>query len=174
MRYPKWESEIKMATERKVYSEAQKAEIKRRRDEKNAALKTLIDLVVASKDLLITPEMTELAKLAMPKNGGGTGTKKTSMMNLVGALFIDKDVVDEIEVFNELKIGRSEMAKNIKLLIKNFKPEFRTWIRFEAEDGEYIVEGRGEETPLGWTGYIPVEEIVEASTDDDLDVADED
>ena len=167
------QSEIKMATDRKEYSEAQKAEIKRRRDEKNAALKTLITLVVDSKDLTITPEMTELAKLAMPKNGGGSGIKKSSMMNLVGGLFTDKDVVDEIEVFNELHIGRSEMAKNIKLLIKNFKPEFRTWIKFDAENGEYIVEGRGADTPKDWTGYTPVEEIV-ASTDDDLEVAEDD
>ena len=162
-----------MAKDRKKYTVEQVAEIKRRRDEKNAALKTLIVLVVGSKDLVITQEMTDLAKLAMPKNGGGNGTTKTSMMNQVGALFADKDVIDEIEIFTELKIGRSEMSKNIKLLIKNFKPEFRTWINFDAENGEYIVEGRGADTPKGWTGYTPVEEIVEASTDEDLEVADE-
>ncbi len=164
-----------MSTERKAYTEEQKAEIKRRRDEKNAALKTLIVLVVGSKDKVITEEMYELAKLAMPKNGGGAGgTKKASMMNLVGDMFAEKEVISEIEIFNELHIGRSEMAKNIKLLIKNFKPENRTWIHFDAENGEYIVEGRGEEMPDGWTGYTPVEEIVVADTDDDQETADED
>ncbi len=162
-----------MAKERKVYTDEQKAEIKRRRDEKNAATNTLRELILSSKTLEITEEMLELAKLCQPKNGGGSGPKKASMMNLVGAMFTDKDVVDEVEVFNELKIGRNEMSKNIKLLIKNFKPEFRTWIKFDAENGEYIVEGRGADMPIGWTGYTPVEEIVVEDTEDTQETSDD-
>lgn len=172
-------------TARKAYSVEQVAEIKRRRDERNAATNTLISLVLTTGiDGSITKEMLELAALAAPKNGGGgsssTGSKK-SVMNMVKDLFDDKaigQVIDEVTIFNELKLGRSEMAKNIKLLIKNFTPETRTWIQFNAEDGEYEVVARGASAPIGWTGYIPVEEIVnietdvEAGTDDDQEAAD--
>jgi len=176
------QSEIKMSTkERKAYTPEQVAEIKRRRDEKNAAKNTLIQLILASKAdpklkcIVLTKEMIELAQLMAPKNGGGTGSGgKVSMMNQVKALFETKDVIDEVELFNALHIGRGEMAKITKLLIKNFTPETRTWINFDVEDGEYIVEGRGAVAPEGWTGYTPVEEIVEASTDDGQEVANED
>lgn len=166
-----------MATERKAYTDKQKAEIKRRRDERNAATKALMVAIVgAGVEGVITEEMVELAKLAMPKNGGAgssTGGRKVSMMNQVKALFEDKDCVDEITIFNELHIGRGEMNKNIKLLIKNFKPEGRTWISFNPEDGEYIVEGRGATVPEGWTGYLPVEDVVEEGTDDDQEASED-
>lgn len=165
-----------MAKERKGYTDEQKAEIKRRRDERNAATRALIEAVIGSKDKVVTEEMLELANLARPKNGGAgsaTGTKKVSLMNQVKALFEDKDCIDEITIFNELHVGRNDMAKACKLLIKNFTPETRTWIKFDPEEGEYIVEGRGAEVPEGWTGFVPVEEVVEADTADEQDTADD-
>jgi len=160
-------------SERKVYTEEQKAEIKRRRDEKNAANKAIIEAIIAGGvDGVISQEMFDLAKLAQPKNAGGNGggSKKASVLASVKALFESNDGIDELEVFTELKLGRSDMNKNIKLMIKNFKPEQRVWVNFNPEDGEYIVEGRGAEAPEGWTGYLPPEEVI---TEDDVDASTE-
>ena len=160
-------------TGRKKYTPEQVAVIKARRDEKNAAVKTIIAIIIAGGvDSEISQELFDLAKLAQPKNGGGNGggSKKASVLSSVKALFVDKDVIDETAIFTELKLGRSDMNKNIKLMIKNYKPENRTWVKFNSEDGEYIVEGRGATAPEGWTGYLPVEEVI---TEDEAPVADD-
>ena len=152
--------------ERKVYTEEQKAEIKRRRDERNAAVKALIESILADKDGFLTEEMKELAKIAAPKSNAGTGTKRSSVMDTVRGYFDDKDEADEIEVFQDLKMGRQEMATAVKNIIKKSTPDERVWISFDPEAGLYTVEGRGAEVPEDWTGYVPVEEVAEESDED--------
>ena len=153
--------------ERKEYTAEQKAEIKRRRDERNAAIKALIESILADKEGYITEEMKELAKLAAPKTNSGSGVKRSSVMDTVRGYFEDKAEADEIEVFQALKMGRQEMATSIKNIIKKSTPEERVWISFDPEEGLYTVEGRGAEVPEGWTGYVPVEEVVEDTESDD-------
>ena len=157
-----------MSDERKGYTDEQKAAIKLRRDERNAAVKSLLALVIANDT--VTEEMKELAVLAQPKAGGtGTGTKKATIANRVIELFTKDDVYSEIEVFQNLEgIGRSDMAKATKAILKNSKPEDRMWIKFDPADGVYSLEGTGADAPEGWTGYIPP--VAEDNEDADEEV----
>ncbi len=154
-----------MADERKGYTEAQVAEIKRRRDERNAANKAIVDTLLA-KDELTADEYFELRKLAVlaaPKSGGrsGDGTSRASVMSIVSGIFDEYKTREEGEIFNDHKLGRTEMATAIKNIIKKFAPEDRKWISFDPETGEYKLQGKGPNPPRKWTGYVPVDETLE-------------
>lgn len=155
--------------EKQRYTEEQKAVIKARRDERNAATKALLQLIVTDKDGVVTDEMKDLAKLAMPKvsTGGTGGKKKASKAATVVALFDETDTITRFEVFEKTGFGDSEMRKAIKDSLKNAKPEDRVWIGFDPQEGTYSVEGRGEEAPSDWTGYIPPEPEVEEDEDEE-------
>ena len=154
-----------MAEERKGYTEEQVAEIKRRRDERNAATKAIVDTLISksefTKDELA--EMKVLAILAAPKSGGrsGSGTSRTSVMSIVSGIFDEHKLISEDQIFIDHKLGRTEMATATKNIIKKFAPEDRKWISFDPETGEYKLAGKGPNPPKNWTGYVPVDETLE-------------
>ena len=158
-------------SERKGYTDEQKAAIKARRDERNAAVKALIELVLKTKeadlneDVLV--DMKELATIAKPKSNAGTGQSRRAIKDAVAELFEENSEVDELTIFQDLHMGRKEMATAIKNIIKNAKPEDRKWIRFDVDNGMYVLEGLGAEAPEGWTGYVPVEEVSTEDVDED-------
>lgn len=160
-----------MANERKAYSDEQKAAIKARRDERNAAIRAMIEKLTNAKELSTEDfqELKGLAEIAAPKSGsgGGKGTGRVSVMSKVSDLFDTTDEISEDDVFMRLKLGRSEMATATKNIIKKFSPEDRKWISFDPESGFYTLEGSGATPPQGWTGYVPVDEVVEDDEDED-------
>lgn len=164
-------------SERKAYTEEQKAAIKARRDERNAASKALIDLVLKTKaeDLNeeVLSDMKELANIIKPKSSAGTGSSRVSIISQVSALFDEEAEVDELTIFQTLHLGRGDMNKAIKNIIKNSVPEERKWIRFDPEEGVYILEGLGAVAPEGWTGYVPIEEVA-VDTDETEEAEDSD
>jgi len=153
-----------MAKERKAYTPEQVAEIKRRRDERNAAMRTIVSELLTktefSKDEL--ENLRNLARVAAPKNGGrtGDGTTRVSVMSIVSDMFTNVKEIHEDDVFAQHKLGRSEMATATKNIIKKFEPKDRKWIAFDPETGVYTLAGKGENPPKNWTGYVPVEETL--------------
>lgn len=101
------------------------------------------------------------------------GTKRTpgagrqSKYILFSNLFENEgNGISELDMFKELKIGRSECRHLIKETIKRTKPvEKRKWITFNTENETYELIEIGSEAPKNWTGYIPIESI---SLDDEL------
>lgn len=155
-----------MATqERKAYSEEQVAEIKRRRDERNAATKAIIDLLLSKSEYSETDvvDLRTLATLAAPKSGGrsGTGATRTSVMSVVSTIFDGVKMMTEDDIFIAHKLGRTEMATASKNIIKKFAPADRKWISFDPETGEYKLAGKGPNPPKNWRGYVPVDETLE-------------
>lgn len=155
--------------ERKAYTEEQKAEIKRRRDERNAAMRTIVALLTSGKEL--SPEdiaeMQGLAEVAAPKSGGRSGSggsSRVAVMDVVSGIFDDVKEISEDQIFIDHKLGRTEMTTAIKNIIKKYDPKERKWISFDPETGVYKLEGKGPKPPRGWTGYVPVDETLE---DDD-------
>ena len=160
-----------MAKERKAYTEEQVAEIKRRRDERNAASRTIIQSLITKSTMTSEEfaELKELAVLAAPKSGGrtGSGISRTSVMSIVSGIFDENKEMNEDEVFANHKLGRSEMATAIKNIIKKFEPADRKWIAFDPETGVYKLVGKGANPPKGWKGYVPVEETLEDEDEDE-------
>jgi len=160
-----------MAKERTVYTEEQVAEIKRRRDERNAATKAIVSSLLAKSEFTQEEiaEMRDLAQLAAPKSGGrsGSGTSRTSVMSIVSGIFDETKLISEDQIFIDHKLGRTEMATACKNIIKKFAPEDRKWISFDPETGEYKLTGKGPNPPKNWTGYVPVDETLEDESEED-------
>lgn len=164
-----------MAKERTVYTEEQVAEIKRRRDERNAATNAIVGSIIAASDPPAKNEWVELRKLAIlaaPKSGGrsGTGATRTSVMSIVSGIFDKTKEISEDQIFIDHKLGRTEMATATKNIIKKFAPADRKWISFDPESGVYKLAGKGENPPRSWKGYVPVDETLE----DDAEVEETD
>ena len=159
-----------MAKERVVYTEEQVAEIKRRRDERNAATRTIVDALIAKSEF--TKDEFEalrmLAILAAPKSGGrsGSGATRTSVMSIVSGIFDETKEISEDQIFIDHKLGRTEMATANKNIIKKFDAKDRKWIAFDPETGIYKLTGKGENPPRGWKGYVPVDETIDKSDDE--------
>ena len=78
-----------------------------------------------------------------------------------GNLFEKKgDMIEELDMFTELKIGRKVCLSLIKDNIRKADPiSSRKWISFDVESEVYTLKGIGEKSPKDWTGYLPVEDV---------------
>lgn len=82
---------------------------------------------------------------------------KNSVLGKLQSLFSEHDTVDELDLFKVTRMGRAEMRKRSKELIRDVAPENRIWVAFDGASEAWVVEGRGEAMPEGWTGYTPAE-----------------
>lgn len=166
-----------MADEKKGYTEEQVAEIKRRRDERNAATKVIVETLISKREFTgeEISEMRALAVLAAPKSGGrsGSGATRTSVMSIVSGIFDENEEISEDDIFVAHKLGRTEMATATKNIIKKFAPADRKWISFDPETGVYTLAGTGADPPEDWKGYVPVEETLEDEPSDGDEPSDE-
>jgi hypothetical protein len=138
-------------------------------DEKSEAKRKLWEIVKSS--VTDKPEAVEALKVLRPSLygvsiGRSAGPAKytlfANMFNKVG------DEVDELSLFKELKVGRKEANSLIKDNIKKVTPEERKWISFDPESESYILKAKGPTPPKDWTGYEPVEEVLDEYEDEDL------
>lgn len=89
---------------------------------------------------------------------GGKGHMGTNKLLLFADMFQEiGNVVPELDLFNAIKIGRSEAATLIRKLLKIGEADQRTWISFDPELGLYTLVGLGPHAPKNWTGYSPPE-----------------
>lgn len=85
----------------------------------------------------------------------GGHSPKNSTLSKLQALFRERDVVDELDLFKATRMGRAEMRKWAKALIRDVAPEDRIWVAFDTPVEEWVVIGRGADMPETWTGYKP-------------------
>lgn len=88
-----------------------------------------------------------------PRTAGSTRTVNTELRDA----FIsagDKGL-SEIELFKRFKIGRPEMVGKCRVLVLCPNPSDRLWVKFNEADETYYVEGKGENPPEDWEGYVP-------------------
>ena len=85
--------------------------------------------------------------------GGGGGAKKNVFMDTMkGHLSEVGDIVDELDLFKDLKMGRGEIRAKIRENLKKAKPEERFWVELDPEAECWELIGIGAEQPEGWQG----------------------
>ena len=71
---------------------------------------------------------------------------------------LEKGPVTDLELFKKFKYGQAEMKSIIRHMIKYVDLADRVWIAYDEAEEQYYIFGKGEETPEGWTGYLPKDE----------------
>ncbi len=125
-----------------------------KRTKKRTALLSVLEFVNGRKN--VPDEIKMAVKVITPGQRVGTGGGP-SKLKVFAELFSDKSEVTEMEIFTQFKAGRAEMRKTCVNMIKKLSPAERIWVRLDAAEETYIVEGYGSDAPKGWTGYQPVE-----------------
>lgn len=115
----------------------------------------------------------KLAELALPEDFAAAlntmygkavrvkGEKTGKTLSLTDKLyaafcgFANGDGMDELELFKQFKIGRGEMRKKVRSLIRDCASADRIYIAFDEAKESWIVQGRGATPPAGWKGYMP-------------------
>lgn len=105
-------------------------------------------------------EIQDAIKLIAVKRtgGGGGGSKKNVFMDTLRShLKTVGDVVDELDLFKDLKMGRGEIRAKIRENLKKAAPAERFWVELDADAECWELIGIGEEQPEGWAGS-PIDE----------------
>ena len=134
-----------------------KAELQLSKEEREAKVEKLVDFAL---QYGVGEEIEAIAKsfrekvqvrLVTHKNGLPTGA------TIVNELFTKVgDTAEEMQIFQQYKLGRGDMHKLCGGAIKQAKnADSRKWIHFDAQEGLYTLVGIGADAPQGWTGYIP-------------------
>ena len=82
--------------------------------------------------------------------------QRINAKSIVADLIVKEGSINEMDLFTTHRIGRIEMRGIMSQLIRKADPQDRIWISFDPDTGIYELVHQGEETPEGWTGYIPV------------------
>ena len=59
-------------------------------------------------------------------------------------------------------MGRNEMRKRTRSLIRDVAPEDRMWITFDEKTESWVLKGKGEKAPADWDGFKLVEKKADA------------
>ena len=85
--------------------------------------------------------------------GGGGGVRKNVFMDCLRSHLTEVgDVVDELDLFRDLKMGRGEIRAKIRENLKKAAPEDRFWVELDAEAECWELIGIGEDQPDAWQG----------------------
>ena len=139
-------------------SESKDAKKKARSDARKAARKVLASWVADAKQFATIPAaLQEPLKVWFGRTAGGFAATGNSMNDRLVAFFEKNPKVDELELFKQFKIGRGEMRKKVRALIRDNDPASRLWIAFDEATETWNLKGKGEKAPAGWKGYLPTE-----------------
>jgi hypothetical protein len=130
-----------------------KEEKKERNQAKRAAKKEALTALIKFVKENTTDEMLIQAAAALTP---GRTVQRSNTQSAISNILLENGSINEGDIFNQFKLGRGEMKKVIRNLIKKRNPEDRIWVEFDPDTGVYSVVGQGSEAPEGWTGYQPV------------------
>lgn len=146
-------------------SKPSEAELKKaaKKNAKKVARKVLVSFVNSAdlKGFSLPEDIIAALKAtftASTRGGGSSGG--TSLADKLFAAFHGLEIgagLDELEIFKQFKIGRGEMRKKVRSMIRDAAPEMRLWIVFDEAKELWVLQGRGAKAPAGWKGYLPVE-----------------
>lgn len=138
-------------------------EKQRQRNANRKAARQLIQSALA--DVTFKTKLYELDKdfvtalitcFGQPRVAGAAAGNK--LVERLLAAFAECEVgqgLDELEIFKTFKIGRGEMRRKSRDLLKQAPPEERLWLDFDISAEKWVVLGRGPKAPEGWGGFVP-------------------
>jgi len=126
-----------------------KIEKKRIRSIKKDALIAILTFVKENTD---NTNLIDAVTLLTP----GQHVQRTNSLAIVADILIEQGSINEMDLFTNYRLGRSEMRKIMRGLIRKVAPESRIWIKFDPETGVYELIAEGADAPEGWTGYMPI------------------
>lgn len=129
--------------------DVKKAERRAAKKESYATLKKIAD---ATKN----EEMKNALIVIRPSLYGITSSGGGGSNKVLDAI-VAKGQMNELELFQTMKVGRREVASIIRKHLKRSEPAKRVWINFDEKLTQYKVVGKGPEAPKNYDGYIPVE-----------------
>ena len=94
-------------------------------------------------------------KLVRPSLYGITQGAAPSQRRFID-LLLEKNEMNEDDIFAVLKVGRKECAGFIRKHLRKSEPSERVWVSFNPNSGKYKVEGKGADAPKDWAGFIPI------------------
>lgn len=150
--------EERKVLESKIRDKA-KAQVKQ--NERDAALKLLLDTVKAiasdDEDLMAACKLLTKSPRVPGARVASVASPRVSKFAVLDQLFPTLGtIVNDNAIFAEFKMGPKEMHWLIADAIKGAKnPEDRKWISFDPSSGNYTFVSQGAEPPEGWTGYVP-------------------
>lgn len=132
-----------------------------RNDARKAARKVLSSWTRSPKlaELSLPGDFVEAMKAlfgAAARGGASGGGVADKIVDFFAKIEIGGGI-DEMEIFRVFKIGRGEMRKKVRELIRDGAPADRIWIAFDEVKEEWVLMGRGPKAPAGWKGYLPTE-----------------
>lgn len=136
---------------------------KREQEFNRAARKAAKAVLISWQPTLVTlglPEafITAFNTLFAPlPRGAGRGKGKSTINSRLAAFFCEKKFVNELELFQAFKIGRGEMRKKARELVKTASPDDRVWVWFNEESERWEFKGDGANEPIGWQGFKPLD-----------------
>jgi len=105
--------------------------------------------------------LIEALKTVYGAKRGASGGGIKRLDDKLAAYFKDLGVgaaVPELELFRLFKVGRGEMRKQVRRIIRDQAPENRVWLAFDEHAEDWTMLGEGAEPPKNWKGYLPTKE----------------
>lgn len=91
------------------------------------------------------------------KGTAGEGIVRSTKSNVVADYFAEKkpgEHVDAADVFFDLDMDPARVLSSLKRFVSSVKDkDTRVWVSYSKADRAYIVAGRGENAPKGFTAY---------------------
>ncbi|MEJ2248026.1 MAG: hypothetical protein P8Y70_00015 [Candidatus Lokiarchaeota archaeon] len=148
------EEEVLAQTVADVQDDVKKAKKQRNKEKRAKKRERLSRILNYVKRTTTDPELLADASALTP---GFRTTVRTAGKNVIADMFRETLTVHEDDIYKAHKMGRGEMSRIIKKLIKDpADPNDRLWIEFDPTTGLYTLVHRGASAPEGWKGYEPV------------------
>jgi len=87
----------------------------------------------------------------------GSRNESSSVNDRLRIEFIEKKILNKLEIFEKFEIGKIGMKNFIKSQLMRKNPNDYIWINFDEESGNYELISRGKEIPENYDGWIPSE-----------------
>lgn len=142
--------------EKKELTEEEKKALEAEKAKRKAAKKTIFDF--AKKLDPKAKDQAELQNAIKLLLGFGKEKKQGQLVEIRNMLVATGATgVTEMALFQKYKIGRGEMARNIRAYINAVDENDRVWCTFNAEKETYFCVGKGKDAPKGWDGPLPAQ-----------------
>ena len=145
-----------------------KEEKKIQRLEKRKALNTAKDLLRnwIEEVEIDEQEIIDALKLVVGEKKAKVG-KRAGYMDIID-LIVEKKTVSENDLWNEFKVGRTDMRNIIKRYVRKSAGQEINWIQFDVEKEEYVLIDTSENVPENWDGPLP--KVKEITDNEDIDL----
>jgi len=131
-----------------------------------AAMRDIVEAFANAKDDETVKDVRETVSEALAfvaaraegrKAGSGDGAPRAPKANVVAEYFKDKSVgekIDAADVFFDLDMDPARVLSSLGRFVSSVKDtSARVWVSYDKAIRSYVVAGRGESAPEGFTAY---------------------